>query len=236
MISPHPQSHHRKNNTSVQLNKSAPSHLKRYTKDIHGDSLSDSSRDHSSSSSTSSSSLSSSSSSSTKEERLEETSIRNQEDMAQLSLNDDLKSSCDKSGYIFQKISCYSTHHPGWSMTIALASVCCILYYVFVFRRRNSAATRRWRPWVPHGSSLGDSRKGEYAAVMAYDELLDEFDKEDLSSCDGSNSECSFDGDQDDEETQGPKQNKRNASTTRRRGIEMIPFDDGRLNLREING
>jgi hypothetical protein len=76
---------------------------------------------------------------------------------------------------------------------------------------------------------MGDKTKGEYAAVSVYDELLDDVDKDDFSSCNGSNSDNSFDSD-DEEET------SRSKSNPKRRGIEMIPYDDGRLNLREVNG
>jgi hypothetical protein len=88
---------------------------------------------------------------------------------------------------------------------------------------------------VRNGRGSGGYSNGEYAAIAVYDELLDEFDKDDLSSCGDSSveivSDCS-----DDKETVQFKRMDNSRGAKKRQGIEMIPFDDGRLNMREING
>lgn len=89
-----------------------------------------------------------------------------------------------------------------------------------------------------------DDDAGEYAALTVYDELLDDFDKDDLSYSVAS----AFDSvDSDDESvgtiiSQWSDVNNGNGTGTvtgtgrRKQRIEMIPFDDGRLTLNEING
>lgn len=83
----------------------------------------------------------------------------------------------------------------------------------------------------------GGNTQGEYAAIAVYDELLDEFDKEDASSCGDSSAQSELES--DEEEFSGSTM-KRWSDSKNRRGnnarIEMIPFDDGHLNLKEING
>ena len=83
-----------------------------------------------------------------------------------------------------------------------------------------------------------DDDAGEYAALAVYDELLDDFDKDDLSYSVAS----AFDSvDSDDESvgtiiSQWSDVNNGMGTGRRKQRIEMIPFDDGHLTLNEING
>jgi len=74
---------------------------------------------------------------------------------------------------------------------------------------------------------------GEYASLTVYDELLDDFDKEDLSSY-GYNSHANDDS--DDSVGTILSQWSNGVGPSREKRIEMIPFDDGNLTLKEING
>ena len=170
--------------------------------------------------------------------------------------NGNLSWSCLEATNSFQKVQCYSIQHPGFVLSATLTCLFCFYCACFSKRRR----TRRWRPGFSsafrrarrargggngngggHAALMGDDDDaGEYAALTVYDELLDDFDKDDLSYSVAS----AFDSvDSDDESvgtiiSQWSDVNNGNGTGTGRRKqrIEMIPFDDGRLTLNEING
>ena len=91
-----------------------------------------------------------------------------------------------------------------------------------MFKRRRSNVIRPgWKP----------SERGEYAAIAVYDELLDDFEREEMSSYGYSYADGSDDDSVGTIISQwsngvGPSSGK----------VEMIPFDDGNLTLREVNG
>ena len=174
--------------------------------------------------------------------------------------NGNLSWSCLEATNSFQKVQCYSIQHPGFVLSATLTCLFCFYCACFSKRRR----TRRWRPGFSsafrrarrargggngngggHAALMGDDDDaGEYAALTVYDELLDDFDKDDLSYSVAS----AFDSvDSDDESvgtiiSQWSDVNNGNGTGTvtgtgrRKQRIEMIPFDDGRLTLNEING
>lgn len=89
-----------------------------------------------------------------------------------------------------------------------------------------------------NGEELDTKNKGEYTALeTVYDELLDDFDDEDLSS-------YMQEEDDDDDDSIGTiisqysdKDGLGNGVSKGKGGkIELTSFDDGHLSLQEING
>jgi hypothetical protein len=155
---------------------------------------------------------------------------------------------CPKDPNPFQKIACFSSIHPGFIFS-ATITILFFIYYV-CFSKRSPA--RRFRPGFVSafrrskqsqraGGDDDDDDAGEYAALTLYDDLLDDFDRDDLSSYAGDYSVNSvFESSGDDESvgtiiSQWSDLNLKGAGSQKQR-IEMIPFNDGNLTLNEING
>lgn len=173
------------------------------------------------------------------------------------------------------KISCYFEHtittHPAVLLTGVLTTLMCCYF----FCRRTLQRNRRWNNKLRRGTRRRNGRRGsglytydyeddemgEYAALAVYDELLDDFDKEDLSSAYTSGRD---DDESDDDSigtiisqwsgdfengTGGPSFGIGAGIGKRRKGkskgdgsggvvrkIELTAFDDGNLSLSEVNG
>lgn len=142
-------------------------------------------------------------------------------------------------GKPFHKISCYTSKHPAF---VASAAITCFLFAICAFIRRKRHRKSSSSNWNPIGMSMSMNKryKGtEYAALAVYDELLDDFDREDLSSYGYSHAEDNSDDDSIGtiiSQWSSNGQGTGSGSDGVRRRIEMIPFDDGHLTLKEING
>jgi len=142
-------------------------------------------------------------------------------------------------GKPLHKISCYTSKHPAF---VASAAITCFLFAICAFIRRKRHRKSSSSNWNPIGMSMSMNKryKGtEYAALAVYDELLDDFDREDLSSYGYSHAEDNSDDDSIGtiiSQWSSNGQGTGSGSDGVRRRIEMIPFDDGHLTLKEING
>ena len=152
-------------------------------------------------------------------------------------------------GNSLHKISCYSSQHPVFILSAAITCTIFITCFLLSRKRRTNStrSTRNTHRWFGRWNPIkSKTDQGEYAALAVYDEILDDFDQEDLSSYGYSHA----DGSDDDSigtiisqwsngvgpgDGSGHGHGHGQERGVRRR-IEMIPFDDGHLTLKEING
>jgi len=158
---------------------------------------------------------------------------------------------CQKDPNLFQKIACFNSIHPGFVFSASLTIIIFLCYGCFFKRRPNrrfrpgfvSAFKRsRFRQRGGGANDTDDDGAGEYAALTVYDDLLDDFDKDDLGSYaeGGFSVNGAFESSDDDSVgtiiSQWSDLNLKGGTGGQKQKIEMIPFDDGNLTLNEING
>jgi len=139
------------------------------------------------------------------------------------------------------RISCHMedtiSNHPALLITASLTTILC-LYMLCRKRLRRIRQWNRSRMYgLPNHSTGSNLDQGEYAALAVYDELLEDFDRDELSSAYTSGK--SGNGDDSDDDSIGTIVSQWSDSGTRRRvthKIELTAFNDGHLSLSEING
>ena len=149
-----------------------------------------------------------------------------------------------------QRLKCNTmisiSNHPSLYFTSFITTLfifycsCCRRSHRRGRRSNGSGSARGMGMFWRNRKDLDTKNKGEYTALeTVYDELLDDFDDEDLSSY------MQEDGDDDSDDSIGTiisqysdKVGIGNGTSGSGKGgkIELTSFDDGHLSLREVNG